>query len=231
MRFLGIEKLACLGWGLLLAAGPVQAVPPANGSPSVHSGARANSGLEGRQWLTPYLQRTENAAPPPMSSDDESELPADFACWWDRLMVESSRQDRQSIQVAVDALVRAALEHSPYIQAISVEPWIRNTYLIEENAAFDWRTYLEANFADKNDPIGNTLTTGTSDSRFKDQNLSGSAGLRRKTSSGADIDFSQKLGNQQNNSRFLLPNPQSTTRLELSFTQPLLNVEESNRAS
>ena len=37
------------------------------------------------------------------------------------------------------------------------------------------------------------------------------------------MEISNRIGYQDNNSRFLLPNPQSTARVELRYTQPLLN--------
>ena len=47
--------------------------------------------------------------------------------------------------------------------------------------------------------------------------------VRRDNRLGGNVELSQQLGGQQNNSRFLLPNPQATTQLELRYTQPLLN--------
>ena len=37
------------------------------------------------------------------------------------------------------------------------------------------------------------------------------------------MELAQRLGTQSNNSRFLDPNPQATSRLELNYTHPLLN--------
>ena len=48
-------------------------------------------------------------------------------------------------------------------------------------------------------------------------------GFRRRTESGGEFQIGQAIGHQYNNSLFLQPNPQSTTRLELSFRQPLLS--------
>ena len=188
------------------------------------SNSQANLDGDGRQWLEPYLARAENAN----GIGDElpeqlPELPQDFVAWWDARVRRPLDRRRSELSVGVDSLVCGAVEYSPYIQAVSVEPGIRRTTLVEEHAEFDWKAYLESSFDDKNDPIGNTLTTGNNDSRFKDQIWSGSGGLRRKTSTGGTLDVGQRLGDQRNNSRFLLPNPQATSRLELSYSQPLLN--------
>ena len=62
--------------------------------------------------------------------------------------------------MGVDELIQSALLHSPNIRAISIEPYIRDSLLVEESAAFDWRSFLETAYDDFNDPVGNTLTTG-----------------------------------------------------------------------
>ncbi len=83
--------------------------------------------------------------------------------------------------------------------------------------------FLETTYNDVNEPVGNVLTTGTNEDRFKDRTWSANGGLRRNNHLGGKVELSQQLGTQQNNSRFLLPNPQGTSQLELRYTQPLLN--------
>ncbi len=46
--------------------------------------------------------------------------------------------------------------------------------------------------------------------------------MRRTTTSGTSVELAQRMGWQANNSAFLVPNPQSTSRLELAVTQPLM---------
>lgn len=188
-------------------------------------GVRANQDSDGATWVAPYEARVEGLA----SERDAGQqtpsgvIPADFLPWWDLPVRSRSAADGDAIGLGVDVLVHNALQHSPHIQSIATEPLIRSTALLEENAAFDWRAFLESNFVDTNDPIGNTLTTGNNDERFRDQNWSGQGGVRQRNRSGGEFEIAQRLGRQANNSRFLLPNPQGTTRLELSYTQPLLS--------
>ena len=94
---------------------------------------------------------------------------------------------------------------------------------MEEATAFDWRAFLNTQYDDLNDPVGNTLTTGNNEDRFKQQEWYGRAGLRRKTRGGGEFEISQELGHLDNNSRFLIPPNQGNSRLELNFSQPLLN--------
>ncbi len=46
--------------------------------------------------------------------------------------------------------------------------------------------------------------------------------FKRTTTSGTSVELAQRMGWQANNSAFLVPNPQSTSRLELAVTQPLM---------
>ena len=82
---------------------------------------------------------------------------------------------------------------------------------------------METAYTDLNEPVGNILTTGTLEDRYKDQTWTGNGGFRRQNHLGGDVELFQQLGTEQNNSRFLLPNPQATTQLRLQYTQPLLN--------
>ena len=190
-----------------------------------HPRANANTDWDAETWLSPFLARVGN-------TQDISELIADggsgtvphgFRPWWEQVIQQPIGIDETPLIVGVDSLVRGALTHSPYILAVSTEPQIRQTVLVEEYAEFDWRAFLESSYDDINEPIGNTLTTGNNDDRFQDQTWSGRGGLRRRNAAGGEFEFSQRLGRQQNNSIFLIPQPQGTTRFELSYSQPLLS--------
>ena len=148
-------------------------------------------------------------------------IPPTFEPWWGAMLGQSLRS-RESLPVDVSGLVLAALQHSPMVSAIELTPEIRRTAIFEEEAAFDWATFLETTYDDVNEPVGNTLTTGGPD-RFKDRNWSGSAGVRRRTVIGGEIEVSQQVGWQQTNSRFFIPDQQGNSRLSVSFTQPLLS--------
>lgn len=125
--------------------------------------------------------------------------------------------------VDVSLLVQKAMQSSPQVLALQAEPEVQQRVVWQEEAAFDWRTFLETTYDDLNDPVGNALTTGNNADRFLDHRFNGGGGLRRRTTSGGELELSQRFGHQYNNSLFLVPNPQSTSRLELSFRQPLLS--------
>ena len=142
--------------------------------PCLSVGTRANEQACGQALLAPYWDRTgtEVSAPPPTS-------PAPQSPWWDPV-VRRPVFGQAALRVSIDPLIQGALVHSPFIQAAAADPRIRTTAIVEEDAAFDWRTFIESNYSNANEPVGNILTTGNNDSRFKDLNWSGDAGVRRR---------------------------------------------------
>ncbi len=186
---------------------------------------RANGDWDAQGWITPYLLRSENV--PEVSAEhrdlNSSGLPPEYAPWWTAHVGRRTGISPESFSVGLDALVNSALEHSSHLQAVTVEPQIRRTVLVEEQAQFDWRSFLNTTWDDLNDPVGNTLTTGNNSERYTVQRWSADGGLRRRSDSGGELELAQRLGTQRNNSVFLVPNPQATTRLELSYTHPLMN--------
>ena len=90
-----------------------------------------------------------------------------------------------ALRMSVDQLVEAALQYSSYVHVVSVEPRIRQTAIVEEQAAFDWRAFLETTYTDLNEPVGNILTTGTLEDRYKDQTWSTTGDSAVRTFSAA----------------------------------------------
>jgi len=190
------------------------------------SGFRANMEADGSQWITPYLGRTgmlpggieESPTPAPSVI-----MPENFAAWWDGMVQQRAGIAPRTLAVDVTSLVQQALVHSPKVQVLQADPEVQQRVVKQEEAVFDWRAFLDSKYDDLNDPIGNTLTTGNNDNRFTDHHSVSSGGLKRRTSTGGEVRLSQQFGYQDNNSRFLLPNAQSTSRMELSFRQPVLS--------
>lgn len=223
----------------------IQTVPPLNSAaisetPAGHSlrsrgvtapapgtsGFRATVEADAPGWIGPYMGRTDlqpsgtEQSPTPAPS---VQLPRDFTAWWDPLVKQQAGLAPTGLPVDVTSLVQQALVHSPKVQVLQADPEVQLRVVKQEEAVFDWRAFLDTKYDDLNDPVGNTLTTGNNDTRFVDNKTNGAAGLKRKTTTGGEFKVSQQVGHQYNNSRFLLPNPQTTSRLELSFRQPLMN--------
>lgn len=141
--------------------------------------------------------------------------------WWQQPVATATRLDAHPTSVTIHQLIVSALSNSAQIRVFSDLPLIRETAITEADAAFDWTAFMDSRWDDISEPVGNTLTTG-GPNRFRDHNFSYSAGARRRNTLGGEFEVSQRLGFQNNNSVFFLPNNQGTSRLTLSYSQPLL---------
>ena len=142
--------------------------------------------------------------------------------WWKQLVNQSIESGKQPQLVDTNALIFEALKNSPRIQAISQNPLIRELQVIEADADFDPVSFVRSQYDDRVDPVGNTLTTGGAP--FLEDNIwYGEFGLRRKTRTGASVELSERLGFQNSNSTFFVPQDQATATLALNFSQPLLS--------
>jgi outer membrane protein len=125
------------------------------------------------------------------------------------------------VEVTVDDLILAALSHSEHVRAIRQAPLIWQEEIVREKAAFDLSAFVDSRWRDISEPVGNTLTTG-GPPRLSDHDWRTSAGLRKRTAWGGSWELSQRIGLQDTNSVFFVPDQQGLTRFSLSFTQPLL---------
>lgn len=153
--------------------------------------------------------------------------PTDFCeptSWWDRDVVNSTREDSVPIKLNVESLVLRTLRNSKYLQGLADLPVIREKATMEAIAEFDTTAFMESRFRKRSEPVGNQLTVGsTGTNRLREDDFSASAGLIRKTTSGANVSLAQQFGLFDNNSTFLDPRRQGNSRLTLNVTQPLLN--------
>ena len=141
--------------------------------------------------------------------------------WWDR-HVQNSLREVQPLPADLHTILYLAIHHSNQIKIAKADPLIRETAIQEADSAFDWVRYLDASWNDTSEPVSNSLTAGGNQNRFNDQIFQATAGVRRTTRSGGQLDISQRFGWQDNNSQFFIPNDQATGRLTLSYTHPLL---------
>ena len=169
--------------------------------------------------------------PPVFGADEPTVLPPSVANtpvgatsnrpWWQDELETSTRQGATVMPISLESLLVRALEHSSQIKVYSDLPLIRETAIREAEAAFDTSGFLESRWDDTNDPVGNTLTTG-GDARYKNNQFSGGAGLRQRTLVGGKLELSQRIGWQDTNSTYFVPDQQGTAKLALSYTQPLM---------
>lgn len=140
--------------------------------------------------------------------------------WWHPKVVEPTRENVTSLPMTLESLLVRCVAHSHQIKVFSDLPLIRRTAITEADAAFDATSFINSRWDDTVDPVGSTLTGAVG--RYRNQQLSNSIGMRKRTLSGGVLEGSQQFGVQETNSTFFTPNPQGTSKLKLSYTHPLL---------
>lgn len=142
--------------------------------------------------------------------------------WWQPHVLRSLRKDTEEISLSLDETLYRALGNSEQIKVFQELPSIRETAIVEADAAFDWNAFMDGKWNDLSDPVGSTLTVGPGGTRYHDHHLTGDMGVRRRTVSGGQLELSQQFGWQQTNSTYFVPPQQGTSRIVLGFTQPLM---------
>ena len=148
-------------------------------------------------------------------------IPTDFSPWWIRGQRNTLGDNSRSQGITVDDLYVRAIQHSNQIKVFSDLPLIRETGIQEAKGEFDTNAFLQGKFDRKNDPVGNTLTTGGA-ARFRQDEWSMEMGVKKKLIAGTEVSLTQDLSRTDNNSVFFVPNPQSKATLSLNVVQPLL---------
>ena len=212
----GPETAAGVGLETTLPTVPPLLEPPAN----VAAGSRLLAPFESRA-----ASYRGNGALDVMNVDgmEGETAPAEYRGWWEEQVASPVGIGNGHVEVSIDGLIQNALKFSPHIQVAATAPHILNTSVFEESASFDWNSFLESQYVSQDDPVGNTLTTGNDEDRFRQQEWFARGGLSKKTPYGGDLEIVQRLGLLDSNSRFLDPRDQGSSRLELNFRQPILN--------
>ena len=176
-------------------------------------------------WSPPVVPKRPTAH---MGSESPSVQPIttvetiqEDVAWWKSRVGQPLHFQNTTQPVDTNGLVLEALRSSPLIKAVSKTPLIRELQVVEADADFDTVTFLDSQFQDRVDPVGNSLTTG-GEPFLEDNIWSAEAGIRRRLRNGADFNLSQTLGFQNSNSTFFTPQDQGTATLALNVTQPLL---------
>ena len=141
--------------------------------------------------------------------------------WWDQHVTRSLRS-QQPLEADIHTLLYLAIQHSNQIKIAKRDPLIRATAIQEADSAFDWVQFFDSAWRDTSEPIGNSLTAGGTATQFNEQTFQATGGFRRLTRYGGLLDISQRLGFQDNNSTFLIPDQQANSQFTVNYTHPLL---------
>jgi outer membrane protein TolC len=216
MRNPGPTLVIAASIALLLTAASPAATMPKSSQVELLTGAEEPVLTEARGQASKVPAR-------PATFKEEStpaRIPAEFQPWWikgQRVAIGEPGAKRLSLE----ELYSRALRYSKQIRVFADLPLIRETGVQEAGGAFDTNSFLKTQFDHRNEPVGNTLTTGGA-SRFREDAWTVESGIKKKTIAGTEITLSQEIGRTDNNSIYFVPNPQSTAKLTLSVVQPLL---------
>ena len=142
--------------------------------------------------------------------------------WWtDRVTQQVLHRDRW-VRFDLETILLDTLAHSPRILSVGYEASSTFQRIVQQDAEFDSTILLSGNLGATNDPVGNTLTTGGAD-RLREKSLNFSGGVRKKTRTGTELEWTQEIGFLDSNSSFFVPRDQGNARLSLSLTKPLLS--------
>jgi outer membrane protein len=154
---------------------------------------------------------------------DFSREPPNFNPWWEDGALRPLRRECPPLQMELESVVLGTLCFSPQVHVMRQVAPIREDSIVEAQGDFDLRAFVESKFLDTSDPVGSELIAPLEGNRYLDQNWYYSSGVRKKALSGAQIEYSEKIGYENSNSQWFTPPLQGNARMTLTITQPLLN--------
>lgn len=191
--------------------------------------------IDGKELLGGYQAQAKSYQAPIKLPDvaQPPSIPGEYRAWWHESVTQPLNEPaRQFVPIDVESLVLLSMQYSPHIASLKIDPSIRETNIVEEDAEFDWMAFVESSYDRLNEPWvwNNSLSAGTipgfvagaDGNRLKSDQLNARAGIRRVSRKGTEFEVFQDFNSLSNNQPFLSPNPANTARLELSLTKPLL---------
>lgn len=142
--------------------------------------------------------------------------------WWTPFCQQSLWDTLPAQQTGLDAIVFAAMQHSPYVKLLNTEPQIAETTVLEADSAFDWSAFVDASWNDTDRAVVSLLDTGTAGGRFVQQQFLFESGVKKNLRTGGHLRVGHAWQRTDNNSIFLSPADQATAQILLDYRQPLL---------
>lgn len=173
--------------------------------------------LAGPQSRKPEIERL----PPPHAGDQEITSATPAAIWWANSVATPLNLADHSVALTLDAAILATLQNSPQVKALSDRALARQLAVGDPAAKFDVTNFVTSRFNGNSDAVGNALTTG-GNTRFIDTNWNARSGIRKLQNNGGLWEVSQQVGWQDTNSIYFIPANQATSKMILSYTQPLM---------
>ncbi len=138
-------------------------------------------------------------------------------------MLSPILKSRQHIPLSLNEALVLALENSPLIKEFQFDALEFQQVAGQELGEFDYEAFVESSFQRNNDPVNNNFNVADDEQfRIRSQNTNLNSGLRRRTETGGQIEFSQSLDLFDDDSGTLLPPDQARTQFSVNFSQELL---------
>src|SRR5690606_209686 len=94
--------------------------------------------------LEPFLERVGLVDDEPIVPIEMPPLPAGFEPWWMPQIAKPLRPKSRPVPVTVEWLTWRALDHSPQVLAMNLDPTIRETEIVVQQAEFDWQAFVDS---------------------------------------------------------------------------------------
>ncbi len=145
--------------------------------------------------------------------------PFDAPPWVGQIQFAMLRYAKQR-DLSLEDAVHTAIQFAPEIQVLRADVGISEAEITKQDASFDWATFIQSNWDERNVPISSALDGAFN--RLENHTLLNSAGVKRQNGIGGAVRLAQDLGFADSNSQFFQPANQANARIALEYQQPLL---------
>jgi len=143
-----------------------------------------------------------------------------FSAWWDEAVHRPLHADGAARYMTIESLIVVALQSSSRVSVMTDIPLIRRTSIVEAEANFDWRAFVDTEWNDVDEPVGD-FAIGGGQTRLLNEDLDYRMGARRRNIHGGRFEIAQEFGWEDSNSNFFIPKNQGFAQLTVSYRHPL----------
>lgn len=168
-----------------------------------------------------FVERVESFDDPELHISENEEVVGDPETIWAGEVASSLWPQQTAVSRSLADAYAISLQHSKQVKSLSRVPLIYEATAMEGLIPFGAEFFAQGDYDHTDEPTGSTLTTGQT-GRFRQDEISSDAGIRKTFWNGAQLQLSNRLSTLDNNSEFLDPNPQTGSEVAASFVMPVL---------
>ena len=140
--------------------------------------------------------------------------------WWQAASQELLLETGPPQSLELNSALAFAIQLAPELQVLRADQAIAEQFLRQQEARFDWNTFLQSSWDQDSNPVGSILDGASI--RLNEKNWSLRGGVRRTNQHGGQFELAQNFGYFHSNSSFIRPNNQGSGRLSFDYTHPLM---------